>query len=102
MAVPDGSGGAGRHPGNSPERGRGRRRKRSHGSETAKVGDGAAAGGAGIHRALQRLRGQHLLSGYLMTLVKDIENYCCVLYVALIIKVHNTVSAHSENCDSVL
>lgn len=74
MAVPDGSGGAGRHPGNSPERGRGRRRKQSHGSETEKVGDGAAAGGAGILQALQGSRGQHLLSGYLMNLVKETEN----------------------------
>lgn len=79
MAVPDGSGGAGRHPGNSPEWGRGRRRKQSRGSETEKVGDGAAAvDGAGIHQALQGSRGQHLLSGYLMNLVKDTENYCCI------------------------
>lgn len=68
MAVSDGSGGAWRHPGNSPERGRGGKRKLSRGSETEKVGDGAAVGGAGIPRALQRSRGQHLLSGYLMTL----------------------------------
>lgn len=74
MAVPGGSGGAGRHPGNSPERGRGRRRKQSRGSETERIGDGAAAGGAGILQALQGPRGQHLLSGYLMTLVKETEN----------------------------
>lgn len=73
MAVPDGSGGAGRHPGNSPERGRGRRRKRSRGSETVRVGDGAAAGGARSLQALQGSRGQHLLFGYLMTLVKEEE-----------------------------
>lgn len=71
MAVSDGSGGAGRHPGKNPERGRGRRRKQSRGNETEEVGDGAAAGGAGILQALQGSRGQHLLSGYLMTLVKE-------------------------------
>lgn len=71
MAEPEGIGGAGRHPGNCPERGRGRRRKQSHGSEIVKVGDGAAAGGAWILHALQGWRGLHLLSGYLMTLVKE-------------------------------
>lgn len=75
MAVPDGSGGAGRHPRNSPERGRDRRRKRqSRGSETGKVGDGAAAGGAAILRVLQRSRGRHLLFGYLMTLEEKTGN----------------------------
>ncbi len=76
MAAPDGSGGAGRHPGNSPEREKGRRRKQSRGSETERAGDGAAAGGAGILQALQRLRGQHLLSGYQMTLAKEREHLC--------------------------
>lgn len=71
MAVPDGSGGARRHPGNSPGRGRGRQRRQSRGSETEMVGDGAAAGGAWIRQALQGSRGHHLLSGYLMTLVKE-------------------------------
>lgn len=71
MAVPDGSGGAGRHPGNSPGRGRGRRRRQSRESETEKVGDGVAAGGAVIRRALQGSRGHRLLSEYLMTLVKE-------------------------------
>lgn len=74
MAVPDGSGGAARHPSNSPERERGRRRRQSRGSETEKTGDGAAVGGAGILRVLQGSRGQHLLSGYLMTLDKDTTN----------------------------
>lgn len=37
-----------------------------------KVGDGAAAGGAWILRALRGSRGRHLSSGYLMmTLVKE-------------------------------
>lgn len=54
MAVHDESGGAGMHPGNSPERWRDRRRKQSRGSETETVGDGAAAGGAESLRALQR------------------------------------------------
>lgn len=74
MAVRDGSGGAVMHPGNSPERGRGRRRKQSCGSETEKAGDGTADGGAEILLALQRSRGQYLLSGYLMTLVKETEH----------------------------
>lgn len=74
MAVHDESGGAGMHPGNSPERWRDRRRKQSHGSETEKVGDGAAVGGAESLRALQRSIGQYLLSGYLMTLVNKTEN----------------------------
>ena len=74
MAVLDRSGGAGRHPDKSPERGRGRRRRRqSCASEKVKVGDGAAAGGAWILRALQGARGQCLLTGYLMTLVKEKE-----------------------------
>lgn len=73
MAVRDESGGAGMHPGNSPERWRGRRRKQSHGSETEKVG-GAAAGGVESLRALQRSIGQYLLSGYLMTLDKETDN----------------------------
>lgn len=75
MAVPDGNGGAGRHPGNSPVRGRGRRRKRSHGSGTWRVGgDGAAAGGAWVRQALQGVRGQRLSSGYPMTtLVQEKE-----------------------------
>lgn len=70
MVAPDGSGGAGRHPGNSPGRGRGRWRRQSRESETEKVGDGAAACGAGIRRDLQGSKG-HLLSGYLMTLDKE-------------------------------
>lgn len=79
MAVPDGSGGAERHPGNSPERERGRRWKQNHGSETEKAGDGAAAGGVGILQALQKLKGQHLLSGYQMTLVEETDNCCCAI-----------------------
>lgn len=75
MAVPDGCGGAGRHPGNSPERERGRRRRQRHESETEKVGDGAAVGGAEILQALQGSRGQHLLSVYLMTLDKGRTHY---------------------------
>lgn len=66
MSVPDESGGAWRHPGSSPERGRGRRRQ-SHGSERETTGDGAAAGGAESLQTLQRLGG-HLLSGYLLIL----------------------------------
>lgn len=89
MAVPDGSGGAERHPGNSPERGRGRRKKRSRGSETVKVGDGAAAGCVQIPQALQGARGQHLLSGHLMSLVKGDEKIDTT-YVALSIKAQNT------------
>lgn len=75
MAAPGGSGGAGRRPGNSPERERGRRRRRpSHGSETETFGDGAVAGGAGILRAHQRLGGQRLLSEYPMNLDRDTTN----------------------------
>jgi len=76
MVEPDGSGGAGKHLGHSPGRGRGRRRKQSRGSEIVKVGDGAAAAGgaAWILRALQGAREQRLSSGYLMmTLVKEQE-----------------------------
>lgn len=73
MAVPDGCGGAGRHPGNSPERERGRRKWQRRAGETEKVGDGAAAGGAGNLQALQGLRGQHLSSVSQMTL--DIEKH---------------------------
>lgn len=69
MAVPDGRGEEGMHPGNSPERERGRRMKQRHGSETEKLGDGVAAGGVETLLALQRLRGPHLLSVYLMTLM---------------------------------
>lgn len=78
MAVPDGCGGAGRHPGNSPERERGRRRWQRHVGETEKTGGDAAVGGVGILRALQGLRGQHLLSVYLMTLDKETH---CLKYV---------------------
>lgn len=74
MAVPGGSGGAGKHPGNSPERERGRRRRQSHGSEIKKFGDGAVAGGAGILQAHQRSGGPHLLSEYPLTLDKDTTN----------------------------
>lgn len=75
MVVHDESGGAGMYPGNGPARGEDMKKKQSHGSEIQKagVGDGAAAaaaGGAEILQALQRSRGQQLLSGYLMTLVK--------------------------------
>lgn len=75
MVVHDESGGVGMYPGNGPARGEDMKKKQSHGSETQKagVGDGAAAaaaGGAEILQALQRSRGQQLLSGYLMTLVK--------------------------------
>lgn len=79
MAAPDGCGGAGRHPGNSPETERGRRRWQRHEGETEKTGgDVAAADGVGILRALQGLRGQHLLSVYLMTLNKETN---CLNYV---------------------
>lgn len=70
MAVCEGSGEARMDPGNSPEEGRDRRRKQSHGNETEKPGDGTAVGGAKILQALQKSTGQYLLSGYLMTLVK--------------------------------
>lgn len=75
MVVHDESGGAGMYPGNGPVRGDDMKKKQNHGSETQKagVGDGTAAvaaGGAETLQALQRLRGQQLLSGYLMTLVK--------------------------------
>lgn len=71
MAVCDGSGGAVMHPGNSPERGRGRRTKQSRGSETEKAGDGTAAGGEESLQALQRSRGQYLSSGQPMTLATE-------------------------------
>lgn len=86
MAVSDGNGGAGRYPGNSPERGRGGKRKLNRGSETEKVGDGAAVGGAVIPRALQRSREKHLLSGYLMTLSN--KEIISAMYVALNKKVN--------------
>lgn len=69
MAVPDGCGGAVRHPGNSPERERGRRRLQRHVGETETIGgggggDAAAADDVGILQDLPGLRGQHLLTVY--------------------------------------
>lgn len=43
-------------------------RRLSHGSETAMVDDGAAAGGARILQALRGSGVQHPLPGYTMTL----------------------------------
>ena len=57
MAVLDGSGGAGRHQGNSPEMQTGRRRRLSCERETERAGEGAAADGAEILQALQRVGG---------------------------------------------
>lgn len=65
MAVPGGRGGAKRNPSKSPE-GAKHRRKESCGSETKRVGGGAAAGGVKILQSLQR--SGHLLFEYLMTL----------------------------------
>lgn len=53
MAALDGSGGAGRNQGSSPERERGRRRKVSCGSETDRAGDGADADGGENPQNLQ-------------------------------------------------
>lgn len=44
-----------RHPGNTPERERGRIGRLSCGSETEKTDDGAVGGGAGILQVLPRL-----------------------------------------------
>lgn len=58
MVASDRSGGAGRLPGNNPEREKGKKRWPSYGSETEKVvGDDDAAGDAGFHLGLQRLEG---------------------------------------------
>lgn len=72
--MPDGSCETVRHPGNTPERERGRMRRLSCGSETEKTDDGAVGGGAGILQVLLRLGVQHPLSGYLMTLRRETEN----------------------------
>lgn len=64
----DGRGGPRRNPGKSPEGMKDKWRKGSCGSETERVGDGAAAGGVKILQSLQR--SGHLSSEYLTTLGK--------------------------------
>lgn len=68
-----GNGEARRHPGNSPGRGKGMRRRQSHGSGTEKFGGGAAAGDGGIPQDPQWLRGHHLVSEHLMPLIREIQ-----------------------------
>lgn len=83
MSAPDGGGGKERHSKRSPGREKGRKNQVQCGSETERMGDGAADGGAVILQSHQRSREQHLLIGKLVILGKKI-NIVNIVYICLL------------------